>query len=148
MNVVVKIHKEPTLKSVAQWDIHNYWTRVIPYLNRVIEAGATEYSLSDIHHFLMSGNFQLWHDPEWRFVVVTTIQTFGANPSLPTSRYCLILYCAGDEVDSWCHDVADFIQDWAIQAYNIHTIRIVGREGWAKKLEGFKRSAVTFERTR
>lgn len=136
------------LRSIAQWEVHAYWERLVPFLNRIIALEACDNSLADIQHFLMLGRFQAWHDQAWKMVAVTTQEVFGANPQLPTRRVMLVLFCAGEVSDETMSGGVDQLQEWASKVYGIKTLRVIGREGWAKKLPGFKRVATVIERSR
>lgn len=134
----------PTIVSIAQWEVPFYWSRIAPLLVRVLEREEVDNSLDDVRQFLLSGHMQAWHI-DWKTLLITQIQSFGANAQQPTSKVCCVVFCAGEGLAEWLGAADGRISDWA-ESMGCTKLRIVGRKGWAVKLPEFKQVSITLEK--
>ncbi|HSN18276.1 MAG TPA: hypothetical protein VLV87_08690 [Gammaproteobacteria bacterium] len=132
------------LRAIAQWEVPLYWHRIEWLLKPVMERSEVDNTLEDVRQFLLTGNMQAWH-VDWRVIVVTAIQPFGANAQAPTRRVCQIVYCSGAGLEDWLGDVVESLTDWA-SSMKCDCLRISGRRGWVKKLPEFHETCTTLER--
>jgi len=134
---------EPAVRAIAQWEIPLVWHRIAELLLPVMQRGEVDNTLDDVQQFLRTGSMQAWH-VEWKAIIVTTIQPFGANPAQPTKRVCQIVYCAGTGMDEWLGPVVAHFKEWS-KAMGCQVLRISGRRGWARVLPDFKETCTTLE---
>ena len=107
--------------------IRDVWPQVAGHIQRAIDRGSN-YSLTDIYKGLRRKRMQLW---------VSQAETIEA--ALVTSiqdGYCLLLCAGGSNVDEWAQWLPA-IEEWARQC-GVTEMRIYGRIGWLRKLNGFR----------
>lgn len=131
------------MKSIAQWEVAQHWDRIAELLEPVLARPEADNTLDDVRQFLMSGSMQAWH-VDWRVIVVTAIQPFGANPQAPTKRVCQVVFCSGEGMDEWLHGVVAALKAWAA-SQNCHCLRVSGRRGWLRTLPDFHETCTTLE---
>lgn len=131
------------IRAVAQWEVPLYWHRIAALLLPVMRRDEVDNTLDDVQHFLRTGAMQAWH-VDWKTIVITAIQPFGANPQQPTKRVCQIVYCAGGDMEQWLKPLVAHLTEWA-RTQGCQVLRLSGRRGWVKVLPEFKETCTTLE---
>ena len=131
------------LRAIAQWEVPLYWHRIEGLLKPVMRRPEVDNTLEDVEKFLRAGSMQAWH-VDWKTVVITAIQPFGADPQRPTKRVCQIVYCAGEDMETWLEPVVAQLKTWA-GSMGCEVLRISGRRGWQRVLPDFKETCTTLE---
>jgi hypothetical protein len=65
-------------------------------------------------------------------------------PCTEKRKYCVIVACGGRGLARWLALIAP-LEDYA-RAEGCDAIRIIGREGWARVLHGFRRTAAVMDK--
>jgi hypothetical protein len=121
------------------------WPRMAELLGPVMARDEVDNTLDDVRQFLLAGSMQAWH-VDWRVIVVTAIQPFGANPQRPTKRVCQVVFCSGEGMSDWLEEVVEALTAWA-KSQDCDCLRISGRRGWIKTLPEFRETCTTLEKT-
>jgi hypothetical protein len=108
---------------------------VAPFRELIERALAESYgqmNYSDVVEGILRGEFQFWTAEN--SCVLTTIDVF------PRTKQLTIILGAGDlaEIDNIIRPV---VEEWA-RHIKCDTMLIMGRPGWERALEGYKRTAV------
>jgi len=111
-----------------------------PFLNE-FERMTSLVSADDVLSQAKSADAQLWSyfDGEFRGVMATRLHRSSLG------LVCNIWVCVGFDVLEIVDGVMQEIEQWA-RSMGCHAIEIVGREGWEKKISGFKRKAIVLEK--
>lgn len=121
------------IDSVAHW--------VRPFLNE-FEQQTALVSADDVLDQARTADAQLWSyfdDGEFRGVLATRMHRTSMG------LICNIWVCIGFDVLEIVEGVMQEVETWA-RAHGCHAMEIVGRNGWEKKVPGFKRKAIVLEK--
>ncbi len=113
-----------------------YVARFREPIERALAEGYGQMNYADVVDGIKRGEFQFWSSES--SCVVTTIDVF------PRIKQLTVIIGAGDlqEIDETIRPV---IESWA-REINCDTMLIMGRPGWQRALEGYKRTAVVLEK--
>lgn len=113
-----------------------YVARFREPIERALAEGYGQMNYADVVDSIKHGEFQFWSSEN--SCVVTTIDVF------PRIKQLTVIIGAGDlqEIDETIRPV---IESWA-REINCDTMLIMGRPGWQRALEGYKRTAVVLEK--
>ena len=105
-------------------------------IERALKEGYGQMNYNDVIDYIKSGEFQFWSSEN--SCVITTIDIF------PRIKQLTVVIGAGDlnEIDTIIRPV---IEEWARQIA-CDTMLIMGRPGWQRALEGYRRTAVVLEK--
>ena len=105
-------------------------------IERALVEGYGQMNYNDVIDYIKSGEFQFWSSEN--SCVITTIDIF------PRIKQLTVVIGAGDlnEIDTIIRPV---IEEWARQIA-CDTMLIMGRPGWQRALEGYRRTAVVLEK--
>jgi hypothetical protein len=119
-------------------EINSYLPSVIPYLNLAL-VHSPENSIDSVVYSIQQGRSLLW-------VIENKGQVVGCVTTKilqhPNYRIALIHLCGGKGIDDWIHLLLD-IEQWA-RGQQCHSIEVIGRKGWEKKLTGYTADRVVF----
>ena len=101
-----------------------------------LAAGYGQMGYEDVLKGVRDGEYQLWAADG--SVCITTIDIF------PLIKQCTVIIGAGDlrEIDD---ELRPMIETWA-RSLGCDTMLIMGRPGWERALEGYRRTAVVLEK--
>ena len=105
-------------------------------IDRALAEGYGQMNYADVVEGIKTGEYQFWSSEN--SCVITTIDIF------PRLKQLTVIIGAGDlkEIDETIRPV---IEEWA-RHINCDTMLIMGRPGWQRALEGYKRTAVVLEK--
>lgn len=105
-------------------------------IERALAEGYGQMNFDDVVEGIREGHYQLWASE--RSVVVTTVDLF------PRIKQLTVILGAGDltEIDE---ELRPLIENWA-RSIGCDTMLIMGRPGWERALEGYRRTAVVLEK--
>jgi len=105
-------------------------------IERALREGYGQMNYGDVLDFIKKGEFQFWSSEN--SCVITTVDVF------PRIKQLTVVIGAGDlnEIDSTIRPV---IEEWA-RRIQCDTMLIMGRPGWQRALEGYRRTAVVLEK--
>ena len=105
-------------------------------IEKALVEGYGQMNYNDVIDYIKSGEFQFWSSEN--SCVITTIDIF------PRIKQLTVVIGAGDlnEIDTIIRPV---IEEWA-RHINCDTMLIMGRPGWQRALEGYRRTAVVLEK--
>jgi hypothetical protein len=105
-------------------------------IEKALVEGYGQMNYNDVIDFIKKGEFQFWSSEN--SCVITTIDIF------PRIKQLTVVIGAGDlnEIDTIIRPV---IEEWA-RNINCDTMLIMGRPGWQRALEGYRRTAVVLEK--
>jgi len=105
-------------------------------IEKALVEGYGQMNYNDVIDFIKKGEFQFWSSEN--SCVITTIDIF------PRIKQLTVVIGAGDlnEIDTIIRPV---IEEWA-RHINCDTMLIMGRPGWQRALEGYRRTAVVLEK--
>lgn len=105
-------------------------------IERALKEGYGQMNYNDVIDYIKSGEFQFWSSEN--SCVITTVDIF------PRIKQLTVVIGAGDlnEIDTIIRPV---IEEWARQIA-CDTMLIMGRPGWQRALEGYRRTAVVLEK--
>jgi hypothetical protein len=105
-------------------------------IERALAEGYGQMNYADVVEGLKRGEYQFWSSEN--SCVITTIDVF------PRLKQLTVIIGAGDlrEIDEIIRPV---LEEWA-RHINCDTMLIMGRPGWQRALEGYKRTAVVLEK--
>ena len=121
--------------------VNTLWQRVNAHILSAMERGGMG-NYSDVERGVRSGAMQLWlafNDGEILAAAVTEL-TKRTNGELE----CTIVACGGNERDTWLHHIAA-LEDFA-RAEGCSRVRICGRPGWRRILNGYRTRKVIIEK--
>jgi hypothetical protein len=113
-----------------------YVTPFRELIDRALAEGYGQMNYADVVEGLKRGEYQFWSSEN--SCVITTIDVF------PRLKQLTVIIGAGDlrEIDEIIRPV---LEEWA-RHINCDTMLIMGRPGWQRALEGYKRTAVVLEK--
>lgn len=113
-----------------------YVTPFRELIERALAEGYGQMNYADVVEGLKSGEYQFWSSEN--SCVITTIDIF------PRLKQLTVIIGAGDlrEIDEI---IRPALEEWA-RHINCDTMLIMGRPGWQRALEGYKRTAVVLEK--
>lgn len=113
-----------------------YVTTFRELIERALAEGYGQMNYADVVEGLKRGEYQFWSSEN--SCVITTIDIF------PRLKQLTVIIGAGDlrEIDEIIRPV---LEEWA-RHINCDTMLIMGRPGWQRALEGYKRTAVVLEK--
>jgi hypothetical protein len=113
-----------------------YVTPFRELIERALAEGYGQMNYADVVEGLKNGEYQFWSSEN--SCVITTIDVF------PRLKQLTVIIGAGDlrEIDEIIRPV---LEEWA-RHINCDTMLIMGRPGWQRALEGYKRTAVVLEK--
>lgn len=105
-------------------------------IERALAESYGQMNYNDVVNSIKSGEFQFWTSEN--SCVITTIDIF------PRIRQLTIVIGAGDfeEINNVIRPV---LEEWA-RSIQCDTLLIMGRPGWQRALEGYRRTAVVLEK--
>jgi len=113
-----------------------YVTPFRELIERALAEGYGQMNYADVVEGLKRGEYQFWSSEN--SCVITTIDIF------PRLKQLTVIIGAGDlrEIDEI---IRPALEEWA-RHINCDTMLIMGRPGWQRALEGYKRTAVVLEK--
>lgn len=105
-------------------------------IDRALAEGYGQMTFEDVVERINSGEFQFWRSES--SCVVTTIDIF------PRIKQLTVIIGAGDLKEINDH-IRPIIEEWA-RDIGCDTMLIMGRPGWQRALEGYRRTAVVLEK--
>lgn len=105
-------------------------------IDRALAEGYGQMTFEDVVERINSGEFQFWRSES--SCVVTTIDIF------PRVKQLTVIIGAGDLKEINDH-IRPIIEEWA-RGIGCDTMLIMGRPGWQRALEGYRRTAVVLEK--
>jgi hypothetical protein len=105
-------------------------------IERALAEGYGQMGYEDVLKGVRDGVYQLWAAEG--SLCITTIDIF------PLIKQCTVIIGAGDlrEIDD---ELRPMIEKWA-RSIGCDTMLIMGRPGWERALEGYRRTAVVLEK--
>lgn len=105
-------------------------------IERALKEGYGQMNFNDVLDYIKSGEFQFWSSES--SCVITTIDVF------PQIKQLTVVIGAGDlkEIDDVIRPV---IEEWG-RHIKCDTMLIMGRPGWERALDGYRRTAVVLEK--
>jgi hypothetical protein len=105
-------------------------------IERALVEGYGQMNYNDVIDYIKSGEFQFWSSEN--SCVITTVDIF------PRIKQLTVVIGAGDlnEIDTIIRPV---IEEWG-RHIQCDTMLIMGRPGWQRALEGYRRTAVVLEK--
>lgn len=105
-------------------------------IDRALAEGYGQMTFEDVVERIGSGEFQFWCSES--SCVITTIDIF------PRIKQLTVIIGAGDLTEINDH-IRPIIEEWA-RKIGCDTMLIMGRPGWQRALEGYRRTAVVLEK--
>lgn len=118
--------------------------RLLPLVSPLIKRAATHADLDDyevIEKKLCAGTFLLWLACEGAEIFAAYVTRLEIVNGV---KFCTVVACGGREFEKWSHLIND-VEAFA-KAEGCRSVRIYGRDGWQRKLDGYKRVAVILEK--
>lgn len=105
-------------------------------IERALAEGYGQMNFDDVVEGIREGQYQLWASEG--SVVVTTVDLF------PRIKQLTVILGAGDltEINE---ELRPLIENWA-RSIGCDTMLIMGRPGWERALEGYRRTCVVLEK--
>lgn len=116
------------------------WSSICGPLRKACERGSDVGSFGDLAHDVLNGNALVWlaFDDKPIGVGVTRIEMRGSN------RICMILAYASLGKGDWLHLVGT-IEQYA-RDEGCTAVRLCGRKGWKRVLQGYREPYVVLEK--
>ena len=124
-----------SLIGVQAGAIDTFWPGLMPWVGSALAAGENEYSFEDIRRLAAERAIQLW-----AFAEDGEIEGFAATQvvNYPQSRKTQIfLGAARDGMSERWEPWLEGIEAWARTAQQAAANQVIGRRGWARRLEKF-----------
>jgi hypothetical protein len=125
---------ETQLVCIDPEHVRSIWPLVAPLLRQAIAKTGLS-AFATIEREILDGTSLLWiawNDGGIEAAASTSLQQTDAG------KVCVITACAGAEMTRWVPLIRD-IEAYA-QAEGCHCVRIFGRKGWARVLDGYKQT--------
>lgn len=105
-------------------------------IERALAENYGQLNYADVVAGILRGEYQFW--AAQNSCVITTIDIF------PRIKQLTVIIGAGDlhEINN---DIRPLVEEWA-RSINCDTMLIMGRPGWQRALEGYRRTAVVLEK--
>lgn len=116
-----------------------FWPHVEPLLRPAIQnVGLSDFD--DIATDILNGDALVWiaFNGKIKAAASTILQKVG------DARICVLTACGGEDMHDWLPLLAR-IEDYA-KAEECNCLRIYGRDGWQRVLDGYERKAVVLEK--
>lgn len=128
------------LLCVAPADIEKWWPHVDGLLRKAIErTGLSDFE--DITSALFTGAHLLWIARIGDGIAaVATTQLVKSS----TGNACIIVACSGENSGEWLHLISG-LENYA-KDEGCSVMRIYGRKGWMRALDGYKANYVVLEK--
>jgi hypothetical protein len=119
--------------------VGHFWPHVEPLLRPAIESQRLG-SFEDIEESILCGCGLVWiaWDEKIKAAASTTLQRINGE------LICVLTACGGEDMKSWLPLIAK-IEEYA-KAEGCQSLRIYGREGWLRALDGYRKMAVVIEK--
>lgn len=120
--------------------VGHFWPHVEPLLRPAIEVVGLN-NFEDIEEGILNGCGLVWIAWDGERIAAaasTTLQRIGSD------LVCVLTACGGRGMDQWLQ-LLGRIEDYA-KAEGCKALRIFGREGWQRVLDGYERKAVVLEK--
>ena len=127
--------------TVLSHEVDEYRQHFEPVLKQ-IDGMSDQVTSEDVFRQVASAHAQLWgwaEDGEVKAAVSTRIYEMAKG------KLCHIWICIGYGYKDQLLKMHDEIEAWA-RSMGCYAIEIVGREGWMKDLDGYKKTAVVMEK--
>jgi hypothetical protein len=117
-----------------------FWPLVSHFIQMAIDKGSDRFCLSDVLKLLEEKKAQLFvfRDEEILGACVTTIESSRA------CKWLRIMWAGGRDLDKWFHFLEP-IEQWA-KSIGCEKVVIIGRKGWEKKLNDYRKTSVILEK--
>lgn len=118
--------------------VEHYWPQISAELDKVPHIWQTWFTKEYLYAAPWNGDMNVWGvgpDDQVRMVVYTRVSIF------PASRILQILLALGNDLERCLPSLEATIESFA-QRTECDFCEIYGREGWIKKLKGFRKTAV------
>lgn len=127
--------------GIRSADVHRVAPELMPLLREFEEQTCVAVAEEVIEQAKRRAS-QLWtyHDGEKLRCVVATTVNEGVR-----RKGCLVWVCVGHEFLELATGVLSAIENWA-QSIGCTHVEIVGRKGWGRVIEGYRRAAVVLEK--
>jgi len=113
-----------------------------PMLDRATCLASGRVDSEDVLRMCDEGTMQLWlamrNERDVIAVLVTELVEF------PGRKVCNLLFCAGEDMHTWAHKLAE-IEAWAA-GEGCEIVTIQGRAGWGRMFPEYRLAYVTLER--
>lgn len=123
-------------------EITHLWPSITKELNRVPHIWTGRWTLDALYTLSVNERFQVWGfgpSEEFRVILFTQIIDY------PAARVLQAFLCFGNKADAAIPIIEATLERFAIE--NECTLfELIGREGWKRKLKGFKCDAVVLTR--
>lgn len=117
-----------------------FWPHVEPLLRPAIEdVGLSDFE--DIARDILTGRDLVWiaaNSTEIKAAAATALQRIGEH------KICILVACGGHDMQDWL-PLMQQIEEYA-KAEGCKSMRIYGREGWLRALDGYQKKAVVIEK--
>jgi hypothetical protein len=120
--------------------VHELWPAVAPMIREAMtHADLNDYAV--VEHAVRNGSSLLWLAWDGREIKGAAITSLSiANGH----KFCTIVACGGRDAEQWLGLIADLEQFG--RAEGCRSMRIYGRKGWQKVLDGYRPIAVILEK--
>ena len=120
--------------------VHEFWPHVSPMIKRAVTRTNLSHT-ADIEYDTLHGDGLLWlaWDGKTILAAATTVLV-----ETDTDKVCVLSACAGEQMEQWLPLLRN-IEAYA-KAEGCACVRIYGRKGWARVLEGYHVEHVVLER--
>jgi hypothetical protein len=128
------------LYCVDPKQVGHFWPHVEPLLRPAIEDVGLN-NFEDIEESILIGCGLVWIAWDGEKIAAaasTTMQRIGSD------LICVLTACGGNNMPEWL-PLLGKIEEYA-KAEGCTALRIFGREGWQRVLDGYKRTAVVLEK--
>lgn len=118
--------------------------KFLPLVSPLIKQAATHDDLDDyegIESRLIDGTFFLWLACDGAEIFAAAVTRLELTNGV---KFCTIVACGGRDLERWC-DLINDLEAFA-RAEGCRSVRIYGRPGWQRKLDGYKPIATILEK--
>lgn len=129
------------LHIISGNDIEKYRELLLPYINSFVTLLKGRYDFEDIFNLIKEERWTLWvveKDLEIEAIIVTQIVKY------PKIREFQIILCDGKDYKNWYY-LINKMEDYAKLA-GCDKMVALGRVGWEKIMQGYKKSYICIER--
>ena len=124
--------------------VHEIWPLAEPLLRRAIARTGLS-AFRDIEREILCGNALLWLAVEGERSKVAILAAASTRlQRTDTGKVCVITACAGKDMPRWLNLISR-IEEFA-RAEGCNCVRIYGRKGWLRALEGYEQRYVVLDK--